>query len=79
MLIYRKAWIEHLVSSISFGGEQLHLKLPRGRFLWICGTNIVMSVISFGALAPVAEARLVRFILTHLEASGPMALAEPAA
>lgn len=74
MLLYRKAWLEHLVSSICFGGERFSLKLPRFKYLWICITNIVMTVFTLGALAPVAEARLVRFVLSHLEASGPMDL-----
>lgn len=74
MLLYRKAWTEHLVSSVSFGGEQLHLKLPRLAYLWICVTNIAMTVLTLGALAPVAEARLVRFILGHLDATGPITL-----
>ena len=74
MLLYRKAWIEHFVASISFGGAQLQLKLPRAQFLWICVSNILMTIFSLGALSAVAEARLVRFILTHMDATGPMAL-----
>lgn len=75
ILIYRKVWLEHLISGIRFGQSSLRLAVPTASYVWLVATNLLMTVATLGALAPVAEARYVRFLLDHLEVSGPFEFA----
>jgi uncharacterized membrane protein YjgN (DUF898 family) len=75
LLVYRKVWIEHLVSGVGFKQGRLRLAVPTLSYLWLTASNMILVISSLGALAPVAEARHVRFLLAHLEVSGDLALA----
>jgi uncharacterized membrane protein YjgN (DUF898 family) len=74
ILVYRKVWIEHLVSSVCFDGGRLQLAIPRARYLWLTISNAAMTVLTLGAFAPVAEARYVKFMIAHLKVDGALSL-----
>jgi uncharacterized membrane protein YjgN (DUF898 family) len=69
-LVYRKAMLEHQISSVAFDGGRLHLKLPLASYLWLAVSNFALRVGSLGAFAPVAEARSMRYLIAHLKVEG---------
>ncbi len=69
-LVYRKAMLEHQISCVAFDGGRLRLKLPLVGYLWLAVTNVVLKVGSLGAFAPVAEARAMRYLISHLKIEG---------
>ena len=66
ILYYRAAWIEHQISSLTFAGHRLQITLPKVRFAALMLWNGFIKLISFGAFQPVADAALVRFVLTRI-------------
>jgi uncharacterized membrane protein YjgN (DUF898 family) len=68
--VYRAVWYEHLISSISFEGARFRLDLPKARFVGLALSNLALKLLSLGALAPVVEARFVRFMLAHTRVEG---------
>lgn len=66
ILYYRAAWIEHQISSLVFGGQRLHITLPKARFAGLMLWNGFIKIISFGAFAPVADAALASFIIERI-------------
>jgi uncharacterized membrane protein YjgN (DUF898 family) len=66
ILFYRAAWIEHQIASLVFDGQRLQLALPKWRFAGLMLWNSFIKLISFGAFAPVADAALVRFIVSRI-------------
>jgi uncharacterized membrane protein YjgN (DUF898 family) len=74
-LLYKKAWIEHLVSGVGFEGTRLSLRLPKLAFLGLFLSNAALKIASLGVFASVAEARYLRFLIEHLEVEGPLQLA----
>jgi uncharacterized membrane protein YjgN (DUF898 family) len=70
VLIYRAAWLEHRISAIVMGDARFHLRLPRLGFLWLSITNLLLLVATLGLAGPVAEARMVRYIIAHLHVEG---------
>jgi uncharacterized membrane protein YjgN (DUF898 family) len=77
LLTYRKAWLEHQISSIAFKTGQLELSLPLGRYLALSIGNLLLKLASLGALTPVAEARSMRFLISHLTVKGSLDLGKP--
>lgn len=69
-LVYRKAMLEHQISCVAFEGGRLRLALPLASYLWLAITNFVLKVGSLGAFAPVAEARAMRYLISHLKVEG---------
>ena len=69
-MIYRKAMLEHRISSIAFDGGQLRLRLPTAGYLWLTISNVLLRVGSLGCFAPVAEARTMRYMIGHLRVEG---------
>ncbi len=70
LLNYRKAMLEHQVSSIAFDGGRLRMTLPFGGYMWLTLSNIVLKFGSIGAFAPVAEVRTTRYLVEHLRIEG---------
>jgi uncharacterized membrane protein YjgN (DUF898 family) len=70
VLVYRRAMLEHQVSSVAFDGGQLSLKLPLLGYVWLAISNVALKVGSFGAFAPVADARAMRYMIRHLKVEG---------
>ena len=68
ILYYRAAWLEHQISSLIFDGMRLQLQLPKARFAGLMLWNGLIKIISFGALQPVANAALVRFVVARIKA-----------
>lgn len=68
LLYYRAAWIEHQISSLVFDGTQLQIALPRARFAALLMGCSVMKLASLGALTPVADAAVARFLVVRLTA-----------
>ena len=73
-LIYRKAWIEHQLSSVAFDGGRLRMHLPLTGYLWLVISNAALKIGSLGALAPVAEARSMRYMIGHIHVEGQLDL-----
>lgn len=73
-LIYRKAWIEHQLSSVAFDGGRLRMHMPLAGYLWLVISNAALKIGSLGALAPVAEARLMRYMIGHIRVEGRLDL-----
>ena len=66
ILYYRAAWIEHQISSLTFDGHRLQITLPKARLAALMLWNGFIKIISCGAFQPVADAALVRFVLTRI-------------
>ena len=66
ILYYRAAWIEHQISSLTFNDHRLQITLPKARFAALMLWNGFIKIISFGAFQPVANAALVRFVLSRI-------------
>jgi uncharacterized membrane protein YjgN (DUF898 family) len=69
ILYYRAAWIEHQISSLSFDGTRLYVRLPKARFAGLMLWNSFVKLVSFGAFSPVADAAMVRFIVDRITAT----------
>jgi uncharacterized membrane protein YjgN (DUF898 family) len=74
LMLYRKVWVEHVVSGVAFDGGHFRLVMPTMKYLWLHVSNAALVVGTLGALHPVAEARHVRFLLAHLEVVGDLDL-----
>jgi uncharacterized membrane protein YjgN (DUF898 family) len=77
LLTYKKAWLEHQISSIAFPTGQLRLKMPVLRYLALSLSNMALNFGSLGALAPVADARYLRFVIDHVTVEGQLDLSQP--
>jgi uncharacterized membrane protein YjgN (DUF898 family) len=69
-LLWRKSWIEYQVSSIGFDGGRLHLHLPTRAYLKLAFGGIALSVVSLGCFRPIAQTRMLRFIVQHIRVEG---------
>jgi uncharacterized membrane protein YjgN (DUF898 family) len=69
---YQGAWLEHQVSGIVFQNARLTLKLPKFAFVGFCIENAILKVGTLGLLAPVADARMARFVIAHLTVEGAL-------
>ena len=69
---YQGAWLEHQVSGIVFQDARLKLRLPKLAFVGFCIENAVLKVGTLGLLAPVADARMARFLIAHLSVEGEL-------
>ena len=76
-LIYRKAWIEHQLSSVAFDGGRLRMHMPLAGYLWLVSSNAALKIGSLGAFAPVAEARSMRYMIDHIQVEGQLNLRPP--
>jgi uncharacterized membrane protein YjgN (DUF898 family) len=75
VLIYRKAWLEHRVSSLVVDGARFRLDMPTSTYMRLAASNAALTIGSLGAFAPVAEARLIRAVVGHLRVDGELTFA----
>jgi uncharacterized membrane protein YjgN (DUF898 family) len=69
-LLWRKSWIEYQISSIGFDGGRLQLHLPTRTYLALALSGIGLSVVSLGCFRPVAQTRMLRFIVSNIRVEG---------
>lgn len=67
---YRAETLSRDVSAIRAGAATLALDLPRWQFAAVVTSGRLMKLASLGTLAPVADARLVRFVLMRVRMDG---------
>jgi uncharacterized membrane protein YjgN (DUF898 family) len=65
--MYYAAWLRHQISSIGNDQVTLSLALPTWPFIKLVASNAALRVGSLGALAPVADARFARFLVSHTQ------------
>jgi uncharacterized membrane protein YjgN (DUF898 family) len=70
---YYAAWLRHQVSNIGNDNVTLSLALPTWPFIKLVASNAALRVGTLGALAPVADARFARFLISHTEVRRPVA------
>jgi uncharacterized membrane protein YjgN (DUF898 family) len=65
--VYYAAWLRHQVSSIANDKVALSLALPTWPFIKLVASNAALRIGTLGALAPVADARFARFLVSHTQ------------
>ena len=68
---YRADILSRDVSAIRIGATTLALDLPRWQFARLATGGRILKIASLGALAPVVDARLARFVLTRVTMDAP--------
>lgn len=74
-LPYQAAAMRRTASLVTFGGMRFALRIKALGLLWLMISNVLISVFTFGLLAPLVQIRSWRYIVGRLEAHGSMALA----
>lgn len=74
-LLWRKAWLEYQLSTIGFDGGRLRLVMPTLPYLKVMLGGLALSMLSFGCFRPIARARTLRFIVSHLRVEGHLPFA----
>ena len=71
---YRADTLSRDVSAIRIGATALALDLPRWQFARLVTGARLIKVASLGTLAPVADARIARFVMTRVTMDAPPSL-----
>lgn len=78
-MYYRAVWIEHLIGGLRFEQARFRAEIPKLRFVGLMLGNVALKVLSLGALTPVVDARLARFVIAHIRVEGALPEPSPAA
>jgi uncharacterized membrane protein YjgN (DUF898 family) len=74
-LPYQTAGMRRTASLLTFGEMRFALHMTSLGFLWLLISNVLISVFSFGLLAPLTQIRSWRYVVRRLEVRGPISLA----
>jgi uncharacterized membrane protein YjgN (DUF898 family) len=76
--LYRARLLTHLVSGLRLGGARLTLSPAADAvsLAWLATGNMLISVLTFGMAAPVAQMRTLRWYAERLEIGNPCRLAQ---
>lgn len=73
---YRASQIRHFVNHTHFDGATLKSTLSTAGLIWISVSNVFIVLGTLGILAPIAQARLARYMVDTLEVTGTVRLAD---
>jgi uncharacterized membrane protein YjgN (DUF898 family) len=68
---YRARTLNAHVSSFQFGATRLTLAMPPAAYARLWFQNLILRIGTLGALSALADARMARFVITHLSVDGP--------
>jgi uncharacterized membrane protein YjgN (DUF898 family) len=70
---YRAGVFNVFAASTSFEGRSFKGTMTGAGLLWLTISNLVITLATFGVLAPLAQARSARYMIKHLSLDGPIA------
>ncbi len=73
---YRASQIRHFVNHTHFDGATFKSTLSTAGLIWVSVSNVFIVLGTLGILAPIAQARLARYMVNNLEVTGTVRLAE---
>jgi uncharacterized membrane protein YjgN (DUF898 family) len=73
---YRASQIRHFVNHTHFDGATFKSTLSTAGLIWVSVSNVFIVLGTLGILAPIAQARLARYMVNNLEVAGTVRLAE---
>ena len=73
---YQAAVINHFAAHTSYEGATFRGNLTAWSMVWLVISNLLIVSLTFGLLAPVAQARAIRYMVERLSIDGAVPLAE---
>jgi uncharacterized membrane protein YjgN (DUF898 family) len=73
---YRASQIRHFINHTHFDGATFKSTLSTAGLIWVSVSNVFIVLGTLGILAPIAQARLARYMVNNLEVTGTVRLAE---
>jgi uncharacterized membrane protein YjgN (DUF898 family) len=73
---YRASQIRHFVNHTHIDGATFKSTLSTAGLIWVGVSNVFIVLGTLGILAPIAQARLARYMVTNLEVTGTVRLDE---
>jgi uncharacterized membrane protein YjgN (DUF898 family) len=71
---YGASMLNYFASQTTYQGATFKLNARVGSLIWLTATNYLLTVLTLGFLSPIAEARLMRYIIDRLAIDGAVPL-----
>ena len=72
---YSSGMLNYFAAETKYQGAGFHLQTTVPSLIWLVATNYLIRVLSLGILSPIAEARMMRYIVDRLSLQGGIDLA----